>query len=237
MFISKELFCRCAAEVGFLPDETSLLRFDTYAHMLVDYNEKVNLTAITDPDGIVIRHFADSLALLRAAAPAEGASICDVGTGAGFPGVCLLIARPELRVTLFDSVNKKLAFIRLLLQELGLQAEIENVRAEAAGRDPAFRERFDLATARAVAQLNLLSEYCVPLVRVGGTFAPMKAPLSPEEAQRGIGAAANLGARMEKRIPYTLGDGSAREILFFQKISQTPTKYPRNAAQISKKPL
>ena len=237
MFISEELLLQGAAAIGLTPDADAVRRFDAYARLLAEYNEKVNLTAITDPDGIVMKHFTDSLYLTKFAPLTAGLRVCDVGTGAGFPGVCLLIARPDLRLTLFDSIRKKLDFLRFLLRELDLEAEIVVSRAEDAGRDPAFREMFDLATARAVAELNRLSEYCVPLVRVGGTFAPMKAPLTEEEAQRGIGAAANLGAKLVRRERYCLPEGSGREILLFEKISPTPPKYPRNPAQIAKKPL
>ena len=235
--ISKELFDRCAALLSFPLPANAFDVFDFYASSLVEYNKKVNLTAITEPDEIVTKHFLDSLLLLNAVDLPTGAAACDVGTGAGFPGMCLAIARQDLRVTLFDSVNKKLAFLRFFSREAGIPVEIVTVRAEDAGQDPAFRARFDLCTARAVAQLNKLAEYCVPLVTLGGVFAPLKTPLSREEAQRGIGAAANLGANLKERRLYTLPDGAEREVPIFQKVSLTPSKYPRNAAQITKKPL
>ena len=235
--IPKELFDRWAAMLSAPLPENAFALFDLYAQALVDYNKKVNLTAITDPEGILVKHFLDSLLLLNAVPVPAGASVCDVGTGAGFPGMCLAIARPDLRVTLFDSVNKKLEFLRAFSREAGVPVEIVTVRAEEAGRDPAYRERFDLCTARAVAQLNQLAEYCVPLVKPGGIFAPMKAPLGAEEAQRGIGAAANLGARLIERRRYALPDGAEREVPVFEKIASSPPKYPRNPAQIAKKPL
>ena len=237
MFISKELLCSGCEAIGLTLDDTAVERFDAYARQLVLYNEKVNLTAITAPDEIVVKHFVDSLYLTKYISLMDGIKLCDVGTGAGFPGLALLIATPLLRVTLMDAVNKKLDFLRLLTAELGLEAEVVHVRAEDAGRDQAYREAFDVATARAVAQLNLLSEYCVPLVKVGGVFAPLKAPLSDEERQRGISAAANLGAATEQTDRYTLPDGSEREILIFRKKAETNKKYPRNPAQIAKKPL
>lgn len=235
--ISKELLLSGCREIGFEPDENALDRFDAYAALLKDYNEKVNLTAITDPDGIVVKHFIDSLYLTKFVPLQKDMKAADVGTGAGFPGVALLIAEPGLCLTLFDSVNKKLDFIRFLLKELGLEAQVITSRAEDAGRKPEFREKFDLVTARAVAQMNMLSEYCVPLVKNGGLFAPLKAPLSVEEEQRGFCAAANLGCKIEKKVLYTLPDGSEREVILCRKTSATPAKYPRNAAQISKKPL
>ena len=237
MFISKELLLTGCNAIGLTLDDAAVDRFDTYARLLVSYNEKVNLTAITAPDEIVNKHFTDSLYLAKYIPMTEGLSLCDVGTGAGFPGAALLCAFPELRVTLFDSVNKKLDFLRMLTAELGLSAEIVTVRAENAGRDTGYRGSFDVATARAVAQLNVLSEFCLPLVKIGGVFAPMKAPLSEEERQRGIGAAANLGGKLERDEHYAIPDGADREILLFRKNEATAKKYPRPFAQISKKPL
>ena len=235
--IDLSFFERALSQVGVsLPPDT-LRRFDVYAQELVRYNQKVNLTAITLPEEIAVKHFTDSLTLLSTPGIPQGAKICDVGTGAGFPGMCLAIARPDLRVTLFDSVDKKLAFLRSLSRLTETPVEIVHVRAEDAGKRSQYRERFDLVTARAVASLETLSEYCVPLVRVGGLFAPLKAPLSPEEAQRGVGAAANLGASLKRRERITLPGGAEREILIFEKKSHTPPKYPRNSAQIAKKPL
>lgn len=235
--ISKELLLSGCAEMGVTISEEVADRLDLYARRLMEYNEKVNLTAITAPDEIVNKHFVDSLTLLKYAPLSAGASLCDVGTGAGFPGLVLLAAVPELKVTLMDSVNKKLDFSRALISELGLSADIVTIRAEDAGKRPEYRETFDVVTARAVAQLNLLAEYCVPLVKVGGVFAPLKAVLSDEERQRGCGAAANLGAAVDEKHRYTLPDGSEREIVIFKKNAPTPGRYPRNAAQIAKKPL
>lgn len=235
--ISKELFDRCAALLNEPLPSDAFEKFDFYAESLVSYNEKVNLTAITAPDEIVVKHFLDSLLLLNCVSLSAGAAVCDVGAGAGFPGMCLAVARPDLRITLFDAVNKKLEFLRFLARETGVDAEIVHIRAEEAGRTPVYREKFDLCTARAVAQLNVLAEYCVPLVKKGGLFAPLKAPLSAEEAQRGIGAAANLGAKVKERKRYTLPDGAEREVPVFEKSEHTPPKFPRNAAQIAKKPL
>lgn len=237
MTISKELLLNGCTQLGITISETAVDRLDTYAKLLIDYNEKVNLTAITKPDDIVNKHFVDSLCLTRFVELTDGKKLCDVGTGAGFPGVVMLVYNPELKVTLFDSVNKKLDFIRFLVSELGLSAEIVTIRAEEAGKNPIYREKFDVVTARAVASLNVLSEYCVPLVKTGGVFAPLKAVLSDEEEQRGFGAAANLGAKVCKKEIYTIPDGSSREIIIFNKVSPTLPKFPRNAAQISKKPL
>lgn len=234
--ISKELLKASCESLGIVITDEAVDRFDKYAEMLVDYNNKVNLTAITAPDDIVIKHFVDSLCLMKFVV-LDGKRIIDVGTGAGFPGAALLCANPELDITMIDSVNKKLDFIRFLVKELGLAANIITIRAEDAAKKPEFRERFDVVTSRAVASLNVLSEYSVPLVRVGGVFAPLKAVLSSEEDQRGCGAIANLGAKVVEKKQYIIPDGSEREIIIAKKISQTPSKYPRAFAQISKKPL
>lgn len=235
--ISKELLISSCDSLGVKISHEAADRFDKYARMLVVYNEKVNLTAITAPDDIVIKHFADSLCLMRYVKLSPDKKIIDVGTGAGFPGAALLCAEPELNITMIDSVNKKLDFIRFLVKELGLNADIITIRAEDAAKKPEFREKFDVVTSRAVASLNVLSEYSLPLVKVGGVFAPLKAVLSAEEDQRGCGAIANLGGRVVAKNKYSIPDGSEREIIIAEKISHTSAKYPRAFAQISKKPL
>lgn len=235
--MNKDLLKTSAGAFGVALDETALQRFAVYADFLREYNEKVNLTAITDPNGIVVKHFADSLALLKYVDLPNGAAVCDVGTGAGFPGMAILIARPDLKVTLMDSVNKKLEFLRQLAAKLEVSPEIVHIRAEDAGHDPRFREQFDCVTARAVSQLNKLSEYCVPLVKQNGVFVPLKAPLAEEEAAAGKSAAGKLGCRLKERFSYEIPGGDGREVLIFEKKSHTPTLYPRKSAVISKSPL
>lgn len=235
--ISKELLLENCEKIGISLDSAACDKFDLYARLLIAYNEKVNLTAITAPDDIVNKHFADSLWLCRFVNISDKMRLCDVGTGAGFPGVPLLIYKPTLALTLFDSVNKKLDFIRFLLGELDLTAEVVTARAEQAGREKPFRESFELVTARAVARLNLLSEYCLPLVKPGGVFAPLKAPLSADEKKEGERAAAKLGGGEANSQVYELLGGDRREIIIFKKNKSTPITYPRNSAQISKKPL
>ena len=179
---------------------------DRYAELLVSYNEKVNLTAITSPEGIEDRHFADSL--LFAAQPEVSGRLVDVGTGAGFPGA-----------------------------ELGLTGvEFAKERAEEAARK-IWREQFDVASARAVAALPVLCEYCLPLVKVGGRFIAMKGPEADAEAKAAANALKKLGGQYEETRAFTLPDGSARGLVFCKKISQTPTVYPRNGGKIAKKPL
>ena len=237
MTISKELFFEACGKMSVSVDDAIFDKFDTYARLLIEWNEKVNLTAITAPDEILIKHFIDSVYLLKYVDIKENGTLCDVGTGAGFPGAVVSILRPDVKVTLMDSIGKKLQFVDCVVKTLGLNAEVVNMRAEDAGRKPEYRQKFDVVTARAVSQLNKLSEYCVPLVKVGGVFAPLKAVLSKEEAQAGFGAAKNLGAQLVKKEIYSLPDESEREIVIFEKVSPTSAKYPRNSAQIAKKPL
>lgn len=235
--INKSLL-KCEAEkIGVLLDETALDRFDLYAEMLVETNKTLNLTAITDPDEIVYKHFIDSLALLSCVNFKDNAKVIDVGTGAGFPGVVLLIARPDLKMTLIDGTNKRLVFIANVLDELGLEADIVHMRAELAGNDKTFREQYDIVTARAVASLNILSEYCLPFVKLGGYFAPMKSTKTEEEVESAKGAIKILGGKIKEIKELSIDNCGERYIILTKKISQTPPKYPRASAQISKKPL
>lgn len=163
----------CAAQsLPFSPELSEKL--DQYAQLLVEWNEKMNLTAITEPNDIAVKHFADSLLLLNALDIPKNASLIDVGTGAGFPSVPVGLARPDLKVTLLDSLQKRITFLEILCAQLSLPAVCVHGRAEEMGRQAAFRERFDVATARAVANLRELAEYCLPFVKVGGTFAALK---------------------------------------------------------------
>ena len=217
--------------------ETALERLSFYGDFLAEYNQKVNLTAITDPEGILVKHFEDSLALLPYLPEEKTISLADVGTGAGFPGVVLLIARPDLSLTLIEATEKKLRFLELLLSHLSLSAQLCHRRAEEAGRDPAFREAFDAVSARAVASLSVLSEYCLPLVKPGGRFLAMKSMLAQKELADSRRAIALLGAETEKQIDYRLSNGDARSLIVIKKISQISSKYPRPTSVIRKRPL
>ena len=214
---------------------SQLDQLDHYARLLVDYNEKVNLTAITTPEGIEDRHFADSL--LFAAQPEVSGRMVDVGTGAGFPGVVAKIYKPELQLALMEPTGKRMDFLKYLCAELGLTGvEFVRERAEEAARKQ-WREAFDLASARAVAALPVLCEYCLPLVRVGGRFIAMKGPDADNELDLAAAALRKLGGRAVDDRAFTLPDGSARRLLVMEKISQTPPAYPRNGGKIAKKPL
>ncbi len=236
-FISKELLKTEAAKFGVILDETALERFDLYAKLLVEWNEKINLTAITDPEGIVRKHFADSLSIFSAAKIKEGAKIIDVGTGAGFPGIPMLIAKPDLEITLLDSTNKRLNVIRDILEKLGLDAEILHSRAEDAGQKKEYREQFDFSTARAVSNLRDLSEYCLPFVKKGGTFVSMKSARAQEEIAEAKGAIKILGGEVEEIKTFELDEAGERNIVLIKKVSSTPAKYPRPSAKMAKNPL
>lgn len=212
-------------------------KLDRYAEVLMEWNEKMNLTAIKKPEEIVTKHFVDSLTLLRALDLAEGARLIDVGTGAGFPSVPLKVLRPDLRLTLLDSLNKRITFLSALSGELGQENLCVHARAEEAGQNPAYRQQYDVATARAVAHLRDLMEYCLPLVKVNGVFAAMKSGEIDVELAEAQKAVKLLGGSVEKIHRFTLPDGSARSIVLVRKISQTSPKYPRPHAKIAKMPL
>ncbi len=219
-----------------LSDE-KLALFENYAGKLVEKNKVMNLTAITDPDGIAVKHFADSLSVFSIINPDNGAKVIDVGTGAGFPSVPMLIARPDLKLTMLDSTAKKLAFIAESLEDMGIDATTLHSRAEEAGQSKSYRESFDFCVSRAVASLNVLAEYCLPFVKVGGTFVAMKGAKAQEEIDSAKAAIKLLGGEITEVKSFSLADDGERNLVFIKKISQTPTKYPRVSAQISKKPL
>lgn len=219
-----------------LSEETAN-RLERYAELLIEWNKKINLTAITDPDEIIIKHFYDCLLILKHNEIPKNARIIDVGTGAGFPGLVLKIARPDIKVALLDGLNKRLLFLNEVVNELGLEVETLHSRAEDAGKRLEYREKYDIATARAVARLNVLSEYCMPFIKEGGSFIAMKGPTAPEELEASLVAIKKLGGDKATAINETLPDGSSRVFLKIKKISQTPPQFPRISAKISKKPL
>ncbi len=230
-----------ARRLGFNLSERQLDRFRRYYELLVDWNTRINLTAITDPEGVQVRHFVDSLtvgaALLKEMGqgdgqwhgPPEGFRLVDVGTGAGFPGVPLKIAWPQIHLVLNDSRAKKAVFLRALVETLGLeQVEVVTARAEELGQNRAHRERYDAATARAVASLPVLCEYCLPLVRVGGwMLAPKKGDIAVELEQAGR-ASPILGGGPPTLHPFTLpGEAEERYVVAIKKLRPTPPGYPR----------
>ena len=212
-------------------------RLDKYAELLVRRNEQINLTAITDPAGIAEKHFWDSIYPFTLFELPEGAKLIDVGTGAGFPSCPLKVYRDDVRLTLLDSLNKRVNFLQELSDMIALDAECVHGRAEEFGKKAEYREQFDIATARAVANLRDLCEYCLPFVKVGGLFAALKGSSGSEELEQAKPAIKLLGGKTEKVIEYTLPSGDGRTLILIRKLSETPAKFPRNAGQMKKRPL
>ena len=212
-------------------------QFEDYLQFLITYNQNVNLTAITEPEEIRVKHFEDSLALLDLVDFAPESSLIDVGSGAGFPGIPLLIARPDLKVTLLDSLNKRVVFLQQLCARLDISPDgILHDRAEEAGRRAGLRESFDFAAARAVAELSALCEYCLPFVKTGGRFLAMKGPDCGREVQSAQKAVSLLGGTVEQVLDYKVG-GNSRTLVVIRKTGKTPERYPRHAAKMAKNPL
>ena len=233
--IDKNRLCSLAKENGIILDETALDRFDTYAELLVEWNGKMNLTAITEPEEIEVKHFLDCLMLPKYFNLDNIQTVIDVGAGAGFPSVPLLIYKPDLCLTMMDAINKRLTFLDTAVHALGLEAQLIHERAEAVGQDENYREKFDLATARAVAPMNVLAEYCLPFVKVGGYFVALKG--SNDDTEEAKNAIATLGGEIVDNISYKLNGTEPRSIVVIKKISQTPTQFPRKSKKISTKPL
>ncbi len=233
-----EGFLRSAANalgVELFPAQTDA--FQKYMKLLLEWNEKMNLTAITEPRDIVIKHFADSLTILSCLELPKGARVIDVGSGAGFPGIPLKIAQEDLQLTLLDSQQKRLNFLEEVCKKIRIHAELLHARAEEAGRDKKLRMKFDLVTARAVAPLNILCEYCMPFVKMNGYFVAMKGPGAQEEIEQSKRAMAELGCELQNAKPLTLLDGSQRVLVICKRTQGIPKEYPRLGAKIKSHPL
>ena len=218
--------------------ENQYEQFQKYFELLVEWNKKMNLTAITDESGVALKHFADSLSLLNFVDIPQNSSLADVGTGAGFPGVVLKIARPDIKLTLIDSLNKRLVFLGEVCAQLGIEAELIHSRAEDGARDEKLRESFDFAVSRAVARMNVLSEYCLPYVKVVGAFCAMKGAQANEEFKESLNAINTLGGKLEKKYFFELPEnGGERAIAVVRKVKNTPQKYPRQSGKIKAKAL
>ncbi len=235
--LNRVLLEQTLAPFGVAADGAAFARLDTYAELLTETNRQFNLTAITEPDAMTVKHFADCLSLFGFVDFPEHAKVIDVGTGAGFPGLVLKLYRPDLQVTFLDSTKKKLGFIESVLSAVGLQGETVHLRAEEAGNKPQYREQFDFATARAVSDLQHLAEYCLPFVKKNGLFLSMKSVAADEEIQSANRALHLLGGKIEQDKQFLLVENMPRRLLFVRKISQTPSKYPRPSAKIAKNPL
>ena len=214
-------------------------QFVTYYELLMEWNQKMNLTAIEDPVEASYKHFVDSVCLLRVASDIQKKSMIDIGTGAGFPGVPLKIMEPELDLTLFDSLNKRILFLQEVCQKLRLKdVKAVHGRAEEFGIKPQYRQQYDIATARAVARMPVLLEICLPFVKKGGIFIALKGPELENEIKESGNALKELGGKVVDVQQFTLADGAyTRNLAVIEKIKDTPKKYPRKAGTPQKKTL
>jgi 16S rRNA (guanine527-N7)-methyltransferase len=226
-------------EKGISLSPNQIEQFELYFQLLVEWNEKMNLTAITEKEEVYLKHFYDSISAAFYVDLSKPLSICDVGAGAGFPSIPLKICFPNLRVTIVDSLQKRITF----LNELANQLKLENVffyhdRAETFGQNTQFREQFDLVTARAVARLSVLSELCLPLAKVDGMFVAMKGASAKEELSQGQAAIKILGGELMEEYQFQLPtEQSERSIFIINKVKKTPKKYPRKPGTPNKLPL
>lgn len=225
-----------AAQYGLQLSDEEVSAFDLYKNVLSEWNQKINLTAIEDDKDVITKHFIDSLSIVPFLKNVQ--ELIDVGTGAGFPGLPVKIVRPELNIVLLDSLEKRIGFLNTVINELHMdKITAVHSRAEDAGKSPKYREKFDAATARAVASLPVLLEYCMPLIKTGGIFIAMKGS-SLSEADEAGKALNILGGAIEEVKEFTLpGSDIRRNIIVIRKLRQTPTKYPRKAGKPSKEPL
>ncbi len=222
---------------GLRLDKTAVDRLNLYGNLLIEWNEKMNLTAIVEPREVLYKHFYDCLLFFKNVDVPKGAKIIDVGTGAGFPGLVLKIARPDIELTLLDGLQKRLTFLNEVLNRLKLHAETVHLRAEEGGKNPLYREQYDIACARAVAALPILCEYCIPYVKVGGSFVAMKGASGNEELKLAEGAYKILGCEKPTIICHDLRENESRSFIISKKTSQTSTKYPRPNGKIAKAAL
>ena len=228
-------------DLGVTLDDGHLAAFGACYRELVDWNQRFNLTAITDWDGVLVRHFLDSLSCLKALPRADlssGVRVIDVGTGAGFPGLALKIVCPGMRLTLLEATRKKVTFLEHIVRVLDLDVEVIHMRAEELGRDPTHRERYDWALARAVAEMPTLAEYLLPLVRVGGAVLAQKGEDATAEVQRAEAAIVTLGGQVRQLVPVELrGLAETRYLVVVDKVAATPEKYPRRPGVPRKSPI
>lgn len=233
----KDLIINGSEKLNIPLDEKQVNQLLDYADILREWNEKINLTAITDDEGIATKHFLDSLTALQTGF-VKG-KVIDVGTGAGFPGLVLKIAKPEISLTLLDSLNKRIVFLDDVCKRLGIDGvKTVHARAEDGGRDRQYRGQFDTVVSRAVARLSVLSEWCIPFLREGGYFLALKGPLADEELNDARRAIKILGGKIEDvieaDIPFT---DLKHKIIIIKKVGQTPLKYPRKSGIATKSPI
>lgn len=227
------------AEKGITLSPTQVEQYNQYYETLVEWNEKMNLTAITDQEAVYLKHFFDSISAAFYFDFTQPLDICDVGAGAGFPSIPIKIAFPNIKVTIVDSLNKRIHFLEHLAKKLKLEdVHFIHDRAETFGKNPLHREQYDVVMARAVARMSVLSELCLPLVKVGGTFIAMKAQSADEELNAGKKAITVMGGKVDKIHSFLLPiEESERKILIVQKVKPTPKQYPRKPGTPNKTPV
>ena len=234
-----ETFYNLLAEQNLPLSDQQKKQFERYFELLVEWNEKINLTAITDKEEVYLKHFYDSIApILQGLIPNETIKLLDIGAGAGFPSLPMKILYPELDVTIIDSLNKRINFLQLLAQELDLDGvHFYHGRAEDLAQDKNFRAQYDFVTARAVARMQVLSELTIPYLKVGGKLLALKASNAPEELLEAKNALNLLFSKVEDNLNYALPNGDPRYITVVEKKKETPNKYPRKAGMPNKRPL
>lgn len=232
-------FIKRMEEGGISLSSVQLEQFDTYFHLLVEWNEKMNLTGITERDAVYEKHFFDSISLSFFVNMSNVRNLADIGSGAGFPSIPLKICFPHLQVMIVDSLNKRIQFLTHLKEQLGLDEVVcVHGRAEDIAQLPAHRDSYDLVTARAVARLNVLNEFCLPFVKKGGLFAAMKGSQSDEEVREASFSLRELKGKIKSQHQLTLlNEQSQRHIVIIEKADATPRKYPRKAGTPLKQPL
>ena len=227
-----------AAKLNIEISEKQNENLEKYAEMMLRYNEFMNLTAITEPDEIREKHFLDSITLLLSGKISEGCSLIDIGAGAGFPSIPVKIVRDDINLTMLDSLNKRINFLNDVIKELDIKnARAIHSRAEDAGKNKELRESFDIATARAVADLAVLAEYALPFVKVGGYFVAMKGTAPREEIENAKKAIREMGGEIEEVKEALLPSGIRHSLIIIRKVIPTPSKYPRKAGKPSKEPI
>lgn len=227
------------SELGIDLDEDRRDKFAKFKSLLKEWNEVINITAIKDDAEIDIKHFLDSLTIFKTGKIVKGVKIIDIGTGGGFPGMPIKIVENDTQILLLDSLNKRLKFLNEVIEKLELK-DISTIheRAEALGNNKEYREQYDIAVSRAVASLNILSEYCLPFVKIGGYFIAMKGSDSKEEVEGSRNAIKILGGELEDKIDIKIPNSDiVHSLLIIKKTSHTPTKYPRQGGKIKKNPL
>lgn len=232
-------FYQALAAQGIVLTEKQKQAFETYFHLLVQWNQKINLTAITDKNEVYLKHFYDSVApILQGHLQDQNLKLLDIGAGAGFPSLPMKILFPQLKVTIIDSLNKRITFLKHLTEELELDGvAFYHGRAEDYGQNKAFRGQFDLVTARAVARMQVLAELTIPFLKVGGQLIALKASAAEDELQEAQPALQTLFAKVETSLDYQLPNGDSRNLTLVSKKKETPNKYPRKAGLPNKKPL